>query len=465
MGNEDSRQERYNTQLTRGFYRWLYKDAGYKVADHFSLAGSLYRKQGTTFPIDVILIDGRGETQLKLPGVEPPRVYASYESLKEVLIYAVRQQQSVESSRDIRITLPRIHARSSLDTNLSHEYRESATPSLDDSISAAAVESNREQGGILDTPNTASRVVNRANSRLDDDLRSIRGIGSQGLGSSRNQPVFTDVHQQHQSPTESSSDGFIPSDELSGVATRKSEGPTVSRQPLSDVRDRNQLSRGHESNRLADVHEYGREPSLFSGLETMVEPGMAIDAKDLATEESIEERVDYQPRSKAFSLHTLAPAASLKGLENAFNKIEAATKMSIDEYVRTRLNEPSLDSLFSHYAAEQIDSLALSIYNHEFEAKATLIGHDTGIGKTRIVCGLARYAQQQGMIPVIVTADSVLYADILARDGLDTGNSFNPLITNNDFNLALRSADGTKIGEINTPKNQGGESQAVCPSR
>ena len=62
MGNETSRTERYNTQLTRGFYRWLYKDAGYKVTDHFSLDGSWYRKQGTTFPIDVIVIEGRGAT-------------------------------------------------------------------------------------------------------------------------------------------------------------------------------------------------------------------------------------------------------------------------------------------------------------------------------------------------------------------------------------------------------------------
>ena len=127
--------------------------------------------------------------------------------------------------------------------------------------------------------------------------------------------------------------------------------------------------------------------------------------------------------------------------------------MSVDEYVRTRLNEPSQKTLFDHYAAEQIDSLALSIYNHEFESKATLIGHDTGIGKTRIVCGLARYAQSHGMIPVIVTVDPVLYGDILARDAVDTGTQFNPLITNNDFRLTLKSPDGRQIGQIRTPPN------------
>jgi len=456
MGDEQSRTERYNTQLTRGFYRWLYNDAGYKVADHFSLAGNLYRKQGTSFPIDVILIEGRGETQLKLPGVEPPRVYSSYDELKEVLIYAVRQQQSVESSRDTGITLPGIHARSSLDTNISYEYSKSTTPGLDDSISATAVESDREPRGILDTPDAASGVVDRANSRLEDDLRSIRGVGSQGLGSAGNQPVFTDVYEQHQSRAELSPDGFLPGDELSGVATKESDRTTVSRQPLSDARDRNQLSRGHESNRLADVYEYGRKSTLFSGLETMAEPTLSSEAEsELVQQQDIEDRIPYKPRSQAISLFTLTPAASIKGLETAFNKLEAKAGMSVDEYVRDRLNEPNQAELFSHYAAEQIDSLALAIYNHEFENKATLVGHDTGIGKTRIICGLARYAQQQGMTPVIVTADSVLYADILVRDAVDTGNSFNPLITNNDYHLTLRSTDGRKIGEINTPQNQG----------
>ncbi|PIG93604.1 hypothetical protein [Gloeocapsopsis sp. IPPAS B-1203] len=101
--------------------------------------------------------------------------------------------------------------------------------------------------------------------------------------------------------------------------------------------------------------------------------------------------------------------------------------------------------MFLH-AAEQIDSLALAIFNHEFKNKATLIGHDTGIGKTRIVCGLARYAQQPGLTPVIVTADPVLYTDILTGDGVDTGNNFNSLIANNGMRVKLTSPDGTLTG-------------------
>ena len=97
------------------------------------------------------------------------------------------------------------------------------------------------------------------------------------------------------------------------------------------------------------------------------------------SQEQIENQVAYKPRSKAYSLSTLAPASSLKGLDNVFNKIESTTGLTIDEYVRDRLNESSTEELFNHYAAEQIDSLALSIYNHEFENKATLVESRAGI--------------------------------------------------------------------------------------
>ncbi len=345
-----------------------------------------------------------------------------------------------------------------MDTDIRDNYIRSTAAAVDNSSSSTTIEPDREQGGIFFAANATGGVADRTiNPRLVDDLRASRGVGGAGMGGAGNKPVSTNVSKQSVEAANSEADGFLPSDELSGATAAMLESrAAVSDNSASRSGDRSELSRGYEFNRLADVDESGREPTLLSGLMAMSEstPTPTIDSAAFP-EQDIENQVAYQPRSKASTLSTLAPAASLKGLENAFDKIEAITGMSVDEYVRTKLNEPSLDELFKHYAAEQIDSLALSIYNHEFENKATLIGHDTGIGKTRIICGLARYAQQQGMIPTIVTADSVLYADILARDGVDTGNSFNPLITNNDLNISLRSTDGRQIGEIRTPKNHG----------
>lgn len=48
------------------FYRVLYDK--YNVVDHFTVSGDLYTKQGASWPVDVIVIDGRGQSQRPLPG-------------------------------------------------------------------------------------------------------------------------------------------------------------------------------------------------------------------------------------------------------------------------------------------------------------------------------------------------------------------------------------------------------------
>ena len=335
MGNETSRTERYNTQLTRGFYRWLYKDAGYKVTDHFSLDGSLYRKQGTTFPIDVIVIEGRGETELKLPGVQPPRIYENYEDLKEVLVYASRQ--SVQPQKNNGIALQGVYAGSSVDTEGIEPGGRFTTFTVDNGGTSRIIEPNREQGGISLTTDAASRVANRgSNLRLADKLRTGGGTASRMVGSARDQPVPTNVLRRSQPPRESLSNGFLPGDELPRVAGRSIGGATVSSDSSPGFRDRTKLSREHELNRLVSTHEHGSKPTLLSGLNNMA--NLSPDTDLGVVQEQIENQVAYKPRSKAFSLLTLAPASSLKGLENVFNKIEATTGLTIDEYVRDRLD-------------------------------------------------------------------------------------------------------------------------------
>jgi hypothetical protein len=56
--DEDLRSNRYNSIESRGFFYALYQQ--YNVTQHFSIWGDLYRKQGAGFPIDLIVIEGRG---------------------------------------------------------------------------------------------------------------------------------------------------------------------------------------------------------------------------------------------------------------------------------------------------------------------------------------------------------------------------------------------------------------------
>jgi hypothetical protein len=73
--NEDDRANRYNTLETRNFYAALYEQ--YNVIQHVSIQGALYRKQGSGFPIDLIVIAGRGRSHLKLPAAQVPPIFKS----------------------------------------------------------------------------------------------------------------------------------------------------------------------------------------------------------------------------------------------------------------------------------------------------------------------------------------------------------------------------------------------------
>ena len=53
------------TSTDKVFLNWLYSN--YNVADHFELAGNLYRKQGTSFPLRVLVIAGRNQTDNVYP--------------------------------------------------------------------------------------------------------------------------------------------------------------------------------------------------------------------------------------------------------------------------------------------------------------------------------------------------------------------------------------------------------------
>ena len=59
--SEESRSDAYNSKAKREFYYTLYN--GYNVVDHFTVAGELYSRQGAAWPVDVIVIKGRGKSE------------------------------------------------------------------------------------------------------------------------------------------------------------------------------------------------------------------------------------------------------------------------------------------------------------------------------------------------------------------------------------------------------------------
>ncbi len=65
------------------FYRVLYDR--YNVTDHFTVSGDLYTKQGASWPVDVIVIEGRGKSQRPLPGTPKgvPVLLKSWDEIAE----------------------------------------------------------------------------------------------------------------------------------------------------------------------------------------------------------------------------------------------------------------------------------------------------------------------------------------------------------------------------------------------
>lgn len=95
IGSKGFEQRQPKDELRRGeaykndknFYNALYD--GYNVTDHFTLHGDMYSKQGAAFPVDVIVIDGRGKSELPKPYQIDrqnaiPRVINSWQELRDV---------------------------------------------------------------------------------------------------------------------------------------------------------------------------------------------------------------------------------------------------------------------------------------------------------------------------------------------------------------------------------------------
>lgn len=80
---QDDLRKGYRAQSKREFYFRLYNK--YNVVDHFTIAGELYEKQGAGWPVDVVVIAGRGKSERALPAATPPTIFDSWGALEEKL--------------------------------------------------------------------------------------------------------------------------------------------------------------------------------------------------------------------------------------------------------------------------------------------------------------------------------------------------------------------------------------------
>lgn len=349
------------------FFTYLYDH--YNVKGVVDMDGSLYAKQGTTYPTRMILIDGRRSDEERAQSAVYPPVQSK----------AIRKADSFEALYDI------------IDEVINSKDKTNGTEIL-----------RSQQGQLVPVTDKPSRNTDgkghREQPRTNDDARS-RGRERRNEpenNSGRSQQVLPREHRENNRNGETRN-------EVSGNTAGGSRGvsePDVQRVGAVGV----------------STERVGLTPQR-----TAEQP-----KKRTLTEE----KSAYRPHNSAFSLQSVAPAAMVEAMDRVLSQIEEKHG-SIDEFVRKKLGYDTIEEAHQALAAEQIDSVAMAIYQMK-QGQALIIGDQTGVGKGRQMAALIRWAVKRGEKPIFITQKADLFSDIY-RDLVDIGSGdLVPFIFNSD---------------------------------
>lgn len=155
----------------------------------------------------------------------------------------------------------------------------------------------------------------------------------------------------------------------------------------------------------------------------------------------------YMPASEScVVLHTQVPDSMAFETQSAVAQIKEEVGGDIDNFVRHRLQFPTHASLCKALSAEQIDAVAMAIYNIEARGQGMIIGDQTGIGKGRIAASMIRYAVCQGLKPVFLTEKANLFSDIYRDLSAIGSGQLKPFIVNGrEPKTDIKDEDGNVI--------------------
>lgn len=378
----------------KAFLGYLYSH--YNVEDVINVDGGLYAKQGTSYPTRMILINGRRLNENAFP---PVKDKARAETVKDYdELYKRIEDDILRGER--------------MDSSIGGETR-SAQPELD-------------KQGSTDTHEEGVRAVERVGSERPDssgtgrlpDATSIsvsgNGLGGgQGTESGRERGLFD-------ADTGTNGTGAEPS---------QSEKPTAGAN-----KQRGNGSGGAGRN---DAQPSSDEPASTG---TGSGPRGQLQRVDKSVRGLSTEKVTYTPKSgNPFTLKAVMPADQQEAVNKNLEKLGDADQFLVDE-----LGYNDKDDLYSHLAAEQVDSIALALQQAK-KGNAFIIGDMTGIGKGRQAASLIRYAKKQGQVPVYFTKTAGLLSDVY-RDLVDIGSpELRPFVFGSAKEAAITDSDGNVV--------------------
>jgi hypothetical protein len=194
-------------------------------------------------------------------------------------------------------------------------------------------------------------------------------------------------------------------------------------------------------------------------LEASAAVALAQEADALALELELlnadELGMPYTPASDScVVLDTVVPDSMGYETHSALQRIKDLVGGDIDEYVRVKLNYKTKTELCKALSAEQIDAVAMTVYNIEERNQGMIIGDQTGIGKGRVAASIIRYAVHQGVQPIFITEKANLFSDIY-RDLVAIGSeNLVPFIVNGrESKTDIKDEDGEVVHQA-LPANE-----------
>ena len=377
----------------KAFLGYLYSH--YNVEDVINVDGGLYAKQGTSYPTRIILINGRRLNENAFP---PVKDKARAEAVKDYdELYKRIEDDILRGER--------------MDSSIGGETR-SAQPELD-------------QQGAASAPKERVRAGERGGSKPDDkrepdlfDSTSVSG---------------THDDLENQRGTEPRQDGGLPDGDTGTDRTGAESSP--SKEPTTGTNEqRGAGSGGAGRNDAQPSTDESANAGSGSG------PRGQLQRVDKSVRGLSTEKVTYAPKSEnPFTLKAVMPADQQEAVNKNLEKLGDADQFLVDE-----LGYNDKDDLYTHLAAEQVDSVALALQQAK-KGNAFIIGDMTGIGKGRQAASLIRYAKKQGQVPVYFTKTAGLLSDVY-RDLVDIGSpELRPFVFGSAKEAAITGSDGNVV--------------------
>lgn len=375
----------------KAFLGYLYSH--YNVEDVINVDGSLYAKQGTSYPTRIILINGRRLNENAFP---PVKDKARAEAVKDYdELYKRIEDDILRGER--------------MDSSIGGETR-SAQPELD-------------KQGAAGTPKERVRTGERGGSKPDGERESDLFDSTSVSG--------THDDLENQRGTEPRQDGGLPNGDSRTDGTGAE--PSPSKEPTTGTNEQ----RGNGS---GGAGRNDAQPSTDESASTGSGPRGQLQRVDKSVRGLSTEKVTYAPKSgNPFTLKAVMPADQQEAVNKNLEKLGDADQFLVDE-----LGYNDKDDLYSHLAAEQVDSVALALQQAK-KGNAFIIGDMTGIGKGRQAASLIRYAKKQGQVPVYFTKTAGLLSDVY-RDLVDIGSpDLRPFVFGSAKEAAITDSDGKVV--------------------